>query len=145
MWVLLSYFLVISICIKYLFPSTHFQSVYVFRPEVSISEVPFEGFLFFVQSATLCLLTRAFSPVINKFLMGMSLLLLYPPLPVVFITFICSFLLFVFLLTVWWFSFVIWSSFFLFGFCASIVCFLIYGYHGIHICGSVTISTHINW
>ena len=41
---------------------------------------------------------------------------------------------------VWWFSFVLCSSLFLFGFVIYYI-FLIYGYHGIQVCWSITIST----
>lgn len=56
------HFLVISLCIKYLFPSSHFQSICVLCPKLGILWQYIVYFCFIVQSSTVCLLIRVFSP-----------------------------------------------------------------------------------
>ena len=51
---------------KYLFPSPHFQFICVFCPKVVSCRQCIVGPLFVIQSATLCLLIGAFSPLTIK-------------------------------------------------------------------------------
>ena len=134
-------FLVISVCMKYLFPSPHFQSVFVVLKWVSCKQ-HMNGSCYFIQTATLYLLIGAFSPLTFKVIMDSYVLIAIFNL---FTVCFHSSSLFFHLplgpaLVVWWFSLVECLCFFLLFLC--IYCQLfICGYHGIHIYWSITIST----
>ena len=57
-----SCFLLVSICVVYLFPALHFQSVCVPCFEVGPCKQHIEGSYFCIHSASLCLLVGAFNP-----------------------------------------------------------------------------------
>ena len=66
-------FLVIFTCMNYLSSSFHFQSMCGLGPKVGLLQIAYCRLLvlfffvfFFIKSATLCLLIRAFSPLIFK-------------------------------------------------------------------------------
>ena len=57
-----SSFLLLPICMEYIFPSPHFQSICVFRSEVGLLQTAIYGSCIYIHSASLCLLVRAFNP-----------------------------------------------------------------------------------
>ena len=57
-----SNFLLLPICMEYIFPSSHFQSICVLRSEVGFLQTAYIWVLFFNYSASLCLLVGAFNP-----------------------------------------------------------------------------------
>ena len=62
-------FLVVFTCMNYLSLSLHFQSMCILCPKVVLLYTAYcrlLGFFFLIQSATLCLLIGAFSPLIFK-------------------------------------------------------------------------------
>ena len=69
-----SSFLLISICMEYLVPSPHFQSVCVSRSEVSLLETAYIWVLFVYHLATLCLFVGAFNPFTFKVIINMYIL-----------------------------------------------------------------------
>ena len=54
-------FLLISICMEYLFWTPHFQSVYVPRSEVGLLQIAYIWVLFLIHVASLCLLVWVFN------------------------------------------------------------------------------------
>ena len=66
-----SSFLLIFICMEYLFPCPHFQSVYVPGSEVSPLLTAYIGVLFFIHSSSLCHLVGAFNPFTFKVIISM--------------------------------------------------------------------------
>ena len=81
-----SSFLLISICMEYLFPSLHFQSVCVPRSEVGLLSTAHIWVLFCIHSPSLCLLVRAFNPYTFKVIIYM-----YVPITI-FLIALCLFL-----------------------------------------------------
>ena len=55
-------FLLLPICMEYIFPSSHFQSICVFRSEVGSCRERLYGSYFCIHSASLCLLVGVFNP-----------------------------------------------------------------------------------
>ena len=75
-------FLWASICMEYIFPSLHFQSISLLTFAVSLLQAAYWWVLFFfIYSATLCLPNREFSQftfkVINKYVLTVILLIVF--------------------------------------------------------------------
>ena len=142
-------FFVISICMKCLFHSLIFN-LCVFSSEVSFLHVAYWRVRFLkkknIQSATLFLLTGAFSPltfkvVIDRYILVVILLLVFWLLSKFSVH---SF--FFWLPPLWFDDFLWWYAcvpLFLGFVCVLQV--LICGYHGGHTCWPVTIATRLNW
>ena len=75
-----SSFLLISICMEYLFLSPHFQCLCVPRSEMCLLYTAWYGSCFYVHSASLCLLFGAFIPFTLKVVISM-----YVPTAIIFI------------------------------------------------------------
>ena len=115
-------FLAIFICLKYLFPSAHFQSMCVLCPKVGLLYAG--SFFFFIQPAILCLLLGAFSSLTFKVIIDRYVFITI--LNLNFSDWLCIslFLSFCFFFCgLICFSLYYACIFFLFGSCDSIVCF----------------------
>ena len=61
-----SSFLLLPICMEYIFPSSYFQSMSVLRSELGSCIQYIYGSFFFIHSTSLCLLVGAFNPLTFK-------------------------------------------------------------------------------
>ena len=115
--------LLISICMQYLCPSPHFQSVSLDLKWVSRRQHVY-GSCFCIHSATLCILIGTFTPFIFKVIIDMYVLI-----AILFIVsghFCSTFLLFLPLLSslvIWWLSLVLCLDSSVFCVCVSITDF----------------------
>lgn len=109
-------FLVISICMEYLFPFSHFQSVCVFCPKVVSCSQPVESLCFISNQLSYFFFIGAGSLLTFKLLISINYFHFIPWLPIVSVVFLCALLLSVFPIVVWWFSSVVCLNSFLFVF-----------------------------
>ena len=126
MWICNSHLPVLSIVMKYLFPSPHFQLICVLCLRWGYCKQHNVGSCFHIQSASLCLLIGAFSPLTVKGIIDKSfatvnfvvqLILCFSFIPFTF--FVCLFVL------AGWFPFILCLCPLLYRFCEWIVCLVL--------------------
>ena len=93
-----SSFLLLPICKEYIFPSSHFPSTCVSKPEMGFWYTVYIEVLFYIHLASLCLLVGTFNPFMFKVIID-----IYVPVAIVLIIwgwFCRSFFLLLYFLTV---------------------------------------------